>query len=200
MNLSLAVCALVMTMWVSAQIDSGGGKATIGSMNNHGSIGGSVSTGVFTVGANTNRNGLIEVLYSGESSLYDANSNGLPDSWEQVYFPGQLVDPLADPDGDGTTNRMEYIAGTNPTNRNSFFKPVGTYTSGIFSMPIQTVAGRTYKVYATKDLSNWYLQQGYTGDGSSKTFTFDETAIPIGPLHSNTHPSKYFFRVEVILP
>lgn len=190
-----------MCSFASAQIDSGGGKAQIGSLTNHSSLGGSFSSGSYQAGLVTNRSGLIEVLYS--ASVVDdpdSNGNGLPDDWEQQYFPGQTIDPENDSDGDGTSNRMEYIAGTNPTNRTSVFKPAGTYSSGIFSMPIQTVAGRTYKVYVTKDLSTWHLQQSYEGDGTSKAFSFDETSIPSGPLHSNTHPSKYFFRVEVTLP
>ena len=189
-----------MTTWACAQIDSGGGKVAVGNLSNHASLGSIVATGSFTTGSNTNRQGLIEVLFSGGSPNQDSNGNGLPDSWESQHFSGQSPDPLADADGDGTTNLMEFLAGTNPTDRTSVFKPIGTYASGIFSMPIQTVSGRSYKVYATKDLSTWYLQQSYTGDGTIKTFTFDETAIPSGPLHSNTHPSKYFFRMEVTLP
>ena len=52
----------------------------------------------------------------------DANANGLPDDWEQEFFQDQTVDLDADQDRDGTNNRMEYIAGTNPTDRNSAFK------------------------------------------------------------------------------
>jgi hypothetical protein len=70
----------------------------------------------------------------------------------------------------------------------------------IYTMPIQTVQGRNYKVWVTKDLSSWTLQQTYSGDGTQKVFSFDPTTISAGPLHSLTHPSSYFFRVEVILP
>lgn len=130
----------------------------------------------------------------------DGNSNRIADSWEQQFFPGQTVNPNADFDGDGVSNLMEYIAGTDPTLRSSAFRPIGTLSGTIYSMPMQTVVGRTYKVWVTRDLSNWTLRQTIVGDGAQKTFTFDETSVTSGPLHSATHPSRYFFRVEVSLP
>jgi hypothetical protein len=130
----------------------------------------------------------------------DTNSNGIPDSWEQEHFAGQGFDPNADSDGDGTSNRMEYIAGTLPTSRSSVFRPVGSHNGTVFTMPMATVAGRTYKVYATRNLTDWHLQQTIVGDGTTKTFSFDEMTVTSGPLHSPTHPSSYFFRVEISLP
>src|SRR5207247_3530882 len=46
----------------------------------------------------------------------DSNANGLPDAWERTYFGTLGVNPDADPDGDGLSNKEEYLAGTNPTN------------------------------------------------------------------------------------
>jgi hypothetical protein len=130
----------------------------------------------------------------------DGNANGIADSWEQQYFPGQSVDPNADSDGDGTSNLMEYIAGTIPTSRSSVFRPSGSLNGTIYTMPLASVAGRTYKVYATRNLADWHLQQTIVGDGTTKTFSFDEMTVPSGPLRSPTHPSSYFFRVEISLP
>src|SRR5206468_3907316 len=52
--------------------------------------------------------------------LRDDDNDGLPNTWEQQYFlnPTNAV-ASADTDGDGFSNYQEYIAGTNPTNRNS---------------------------------------------------------------------------------
>jgi Bacterial Ig domain/Bacterial TSP3 repeat len=44
----------------------------------------------------------------------DADANGLPDFWEQKYFPQGGVDPNADDDGDGISNLEEYRQGSNP--------------------------------------------------------------------------------------
>lgn len=50
--------------------------------------------------------------------------DGLDDAWQVQYFG--LNNPLAlsgqDPDGDGQTNRYEYIVGTIPTDPNSLFR------------------------------------------------------------------------------
>jgi hypothetical protein len=186
---------------MSAQIDSGGGKAQMGSLTNHASLGGTVASGTLQAGAVTNHSGLIEVLYAASfTTEADANSNDIPDSWEQEHFAGTGFDPNADSDGDGTSNRMEYIAGTLPTSRSSVFRPVGSHNGTVFTMPMATVAGRTYKVYATRNLTDWHLQQTIVGDGTTKTFSFDEMTVTSGPLHSPTHPSSYFFRVEISLP
>ena len=183
-----------------AQIDSGGGTAQVGSLTNQSSIGSPFATGIAAVGTLTNRSGLVEVIYAaGTSSNPDADGNGIADAWEQLYFPNGAPDPAIDSDGDGTSNRFEYIAGTNPIVRSSVFEPKGAWSAGIYTLPIQSVTGREYKVYATRDLKTWVLQESYEGDGTEKQFTFDETTVPTGPLHSPTHPSTYYFRVEVVL-
>ena len=70
-----------------AQLDSGGGKAQIGTMVNHASIGGIVATGTHDVASNSNHSGLIEVLYAvGPMVDPDTNANGLADAWEEQYF------------------------------------------------------------------------------------------------------------------
>ena len=186
-----------------AQIDSGGGKVQVGAYQNHASIGSPIATQPSTAAGTTHRPGLIEVLYSSSGTTQppeDADDNGLPDAWEIEFFGQTGADPQADADGDGTSNLMEFLAGTNPVLASSFFRPTGNLAAGIYSLPIHTRSGRSYRVYATKDLQSWHLQQTIEGDDSIKVFTFDEKAVPTGPLHSSVHPSKYFFRVEIVLP
>ena len=183
-----------------AEIDSGGGPVAVGNLNNYASLGSPFATDTTAVGSNQLLGGLIQVLFVGTSDP-DANHNGLPDDWENQYFADQATfDPLGDADGDGCSNLMEYLAGTNPRDPSSHFNPQGSLTGSTYTLPIQTALGRSYNVFVTRDLTTWTLQQTYTGDGSLKTFTFDETTIASGPLHSATHPSRYFFRVEIVLP
>lgn len=186
---------------IRAETDAGGGLTSAGSVTNRSSIGSPIETAVSAGGTYSIKPGQIQVLFSSTGNKSpDTNGNGLPDAWEQLYFPGQSVNPQADSDGDGTSNLLEYLAGTNPTDRASHFRAVGAISGTTYTLPIQTITGRSYKVWVSKDLTNWQLQQAYIGDGTQKVFSFDETTITSGPLFSATHPSNYFFRVEIILP
>jgi hypothetical protein len=50
------------------------------------------------------------------SSLADSDGDGLPDSWEELYWGSTATySGSSDPDGDGRTNATEYAGGTNPT-------------------------------------------------------------------------------------
>jgi PKD repeat protein len=60
----------------------------------------------------------ITVEYGAEENN---DNDGLPDNWEWQYFKSLNFDEDDDPDLDGYSNGLEYIAGTNP-NDNSDFK------------------------------------------------------------------------------
>lgn len=49
------------------------------------------------------------------SSNGDSDGDGLPDSWEMLYFGNLNYGANDDPDGDGVTNLQEYLQGRNPT-------------------------------------------------------------------------------------
>ena len=198
----LVICALLATQSTGpAEIDSGGGKSSGGALNNHSSIGAAFATVPTQGGATVHHPGLIEVLYPiTPASVTDVDGNGLPDGWEILHFGHLGVDSNADPDHDGTINLMEYLAGTNPHDAASVFRPQGNFTEGIFNMPILTTTGRNYQIWVSRDLENWTLQTTLTGDNTEQVFEFDETTVPPGPLHSDTHPSNYFFRVQILIP
>ena len=196
------ICALLATQSLApAEIDSGGGKSSGAALNNHSSIGSAFATLLTQGGSTFNHPGLIEVLYPiTPASLTDVDSNGLPDGWEILHFGHLGVDPNADPDHDGATNLMESLAGTDPNSAASVFRPLGSYAAGLFHMPIPTVSGRNYQIWVSRDMNAWTLQTTLTGDGTQQPFDFDETKVPSGPLHSNIHPSNYFFRVQILIP
>jgi len=49
-------------------------------------------------------------------NIVDTDHDGLPDWWEMQYFGNLSHGPNDDPDGDGSTNLAEFLAGTDPTN------------------------------------------------------------------------------------
>lgn len=62
-------------------------------------------------------NNLGQVIVSDLAALYiDSDGDGLPDSWEQMFFGGLGQTATGDADGDGVSNLQEFLDGTNPTN------------------------------------------------------------------------------------
>jgi len=86
--------------------------------------------------------------------LLDSNANGIPDNWESDYFGSPTgADRDVDSDGDGMSNWSEYIAGTIPTNAASYLKVDGVSATGSAQVIFQAVAGRTYTIEYTDDLT-----------------------------------------------
>ncbi len=86
----------------------------------------------------------------------DTNGNGLPDEWEIRYF-GSLNAPNGgpndDPDGDGTTNLQEYLAGTNPLDPADVFKITSVQiVEADVGISFATVMAHRYRVERTADL------------------------------------------------
>ena len=106
-------------------------------MTNHASIELSFATGNSAAGSNENKSELILMLFTENPATNpDADANGLPDQWENQYFSGQTVNPLADADGGGISNLMEYVAGTNPTDPSStLISPSCAPTQWLFQGP-----------------------------------------------------------------
>nr|MDA3834770.1 thrombospondin type 3 repeat-containing protein [Spirochaetales bacterium] len=83
----------------------------------------------------------------------DNNGNQIADAWESTYFgTGSTVNPYMDEDGDGVSNQAEYIAGTNPTNRNSCLRVDSERSVDEFCLSWNPEPDRTYCVSGTTNL------------------------------------------------
>lgn len=127
---------------------------------------GYVSTNVFS-----DIGGLLDQVYyywirpangggSGGLSLPDTGfrSNGVVDpAWIALHFPGSYPGNAVDSDDDGFANIDEFIAGTIPTDAQSYFKISGAESSTDgFVVNWNSESGRVYAVDWTASLTNTF--------------------------------------------
>jgi hypothetical protein len=122
------------------------------------------------------------------NSLPDTAGDGIPDWWKAKYG---IVDPNADPDGDGWSNLQEYLNGSNPTNDNrlptlatSELYVYGDGTTGIRLRAVDSDSAPTnlfYTLTAPPQTGTMYFRNrtaaGTNSDvalGTGGTFTQDD--------------------------
>jgi len=181
-----AILLAGLALPVRAAIDSGGGVSKLGGETNHSSIGAAYAT-------SDTATGVIEILFPIMPTLdpaADSDSDSLPDSWENQHFGNLTANATADSDGDGTTNLMEYLAGTNPNSADSVFRPTTHTSGGNLVLSVPTVLERSYRVWGTANLQGpWTQHDTITGDGSTVEW-----------LYQLNQSARYFLRIEILLP
>jgi autotransporter-associated beta strand protein len=101
-------------------------------------------------------------------------------------FPGILnSDPGADPDGDGLSNREEWIMGTNPVDSASRFR----MSISADGLEFVSLAGRTYQVQTATSLAGDWLDYGVAASGSG----------PVQLPHPADAGPRRFYRVVISL-
>ena len=122
----------------------------------------------------------------------DDDSDGIPNWWEEQYTTNILAS--IDQDGDGVNGADEYVADTDPTDINSFFK-VDTF--GVSSNQTLTFTGSTAREYRALYTTNDLADPGLI-------WTTNEPAI--WGVGTNTEiivtnaEDRVFYRLKVILP
>ena len=86
--------------------------------------------------------------------LEDSDRDGIPNAFEidLGLNPDSAADGLSDLDGDGMSNRAEYIAGTDATNSLSYLRIEENIVSGLSAVEFAAISNRTYSVQYTDSL------------------------------------------------
>ena len=101
------------------------------------------------------------------------------DEWRLATFASSASaegDPLADPDGDGATNRAEYLGGTLAKNGNSFLSPGLSKSGSNVFLNFTIPTNRSVQVESSGNLKDWSLwdipaNNGNPLPGGSTTFS-----------------------------
>jgi hypothetical protein len=115
------------------------------------------------------------------------------DQWAQRHFGNETAQrggQTRDDDGDGISNRLEYLADTNPRDARSKFQiEAGERKSGGFELRWEGKAGIKYRVLWSGNLTSWseVPNSRRTGKGQSETLT-----------DSDTTGGRKFYRIEVV--
>ncbi|MFO1491348.1 MAG: lamin tail domain-containing protein [Kiritimatiellia bacterium] len=88
----------------------------------------------------------------------DSDGDGMDDAWERLHaLIIGVNDSAGDEDGDLQSNADEFIAGTDPRSDSSVFAILSTEpsASGGVTLTWPGVAGRTYRIWSSPDLTTW---------------------------------------------
>lgn len=86
-------------------------------------------------------------------SAVDADGDGVPDAWEQRFFGGIGAGALDDPDGDGISNRDEFLGGTDPLNAASATRIVRVQMEeGDVCLFFTSVTGKAYRIECAEEM------------------------------------------------
>jgi hypothetical protein len=134
-----------------------------------------------------------DLLLATARPVTDADSDGVPDTWEiaQGLNPNDASDAKKDADNDGFSNLAEYLCGTDPRNPKSFLR-INSVELNNDSLRIlfDTVAGKSYDLERATDLAS--------GIWSSVAVNIPGTGNVVQMLDSGASTqAKQFYRIRV---
>jgi hypothetical protein len=126
------------------------------------------------------------LMFTGAYTMPDENHNGISDLWEKRYFGSVSANhPAAtDTDGDGQSDYVEFMAGTNPTNAASDFALDAVISSKNLTLKWTSGSNRSCRVLSSTNATDWSALSGWL-------FNTNQYAIKA----TNSVPS--FYRIEI---
>ena len=124
----------------------------------------------------------------------DSDSDGIPDAYEIAHGLDRHdpADALLDKDGDGVSNRDEWVLGLLASTPDRYDWSVAR-TGPNVTVTCPTLPGRTYRVWFSSDLTTWIPgSAAVAGTGGNFVWIDDGTVTGNG--------SSRFYRVRVTLP
>ena len=141
----------------------------------------------------------------------DANNDGLPDAWQewQLYQAGRLpgtadwdislITKHGDFDGDGTSNFLEYLAGTFAGDATERFElKITGKTATAVSFEYYAITGKVYGIEQSSNLQTWTAAPFSTTPGGTTVTLHRAAAVGITPVHvAVTAGESRFYRLTV---
>ncbi|MFD0894378.1 autotransporter-associated beta strand repeat-containing protein [Luteolibacter ambystomatis] len=151
-------------------------------------VSGSVQVGAVSLtGAPSGLTAVLDTTVAGQVAVVLA---GPYEQWRFSKFGSYSSlesDPNADPDSDGQSNQVEFLAGTLPKNPASRFSASVAKEGAGFKVSWNSVAGKSYQVEAATMLSSgWAVIATKTATATTTDYT-DASGLP-----------KRFYRVKVV--
>ncbi len=134
----------------------------------------------------------------GENNSLDSDNDGVPNSWETAngFSNSNPADAALDPDGDGFSNRAEYLSGTNPRSNQSYLMVESdSIAHRIHYLRFRVAPNRSYSVLYSHSASN--------GPWSKLTDIEpqpDPTAMVVTDPITSGSPTKFYRLVTPAIP
>ena len=128
-------------------------------------------------------------------AITDTDGDGLSDAWERENTDGlRMLTATGDADGDGATDKEEYLAGTNPLDADSALR-----ITGLAPAPTSTTVAwtsrpsRQYRIYESATLTNGSWSVSLPGNLLLGAFgPTTQTTV------TNANTPAMFYRVAVL--
>jgi hypothetical protein len=120
----------------------------------------------------------------------DMNLDGMPDDWQAKVYgsnPATWPSPNNDTDGDGVSDREEFLTGTNPKSASSVLKTFLRRTEQGATLSWNSRPGAFYQVQTSTNMQEW------SDIGTLRFASGEIDSIPIG-----NHPGNTYYRVNLL--